>query len=370
MAKQGCGSRAMMGSATPMPQEAGATLHWDGRSGVCREVGPLTCSGPVQRSSFQAMGQPATGDGARPYWTTGAIGLVPSLSSQAIAWEQEAARVTFDLDPVLLMETACEVIPRATGELVWVPWQETAESCTPAVHPVLLMHSPYDTREADRVMIVPSLPAHDPLLQHLALVLQTAVEGEGVAGQIYAESLADALVVHFLKRYAAVRPALQEVTGGLSPSKLRRTIAYIQAHLAQELSLATLAAVAQTSPAHFARLFKHATGLAPHQFVIRSRMAHARRLLAATDVSLIDIGLQLGCADQSHFTVLFRAHVGHAVEVGGVSRRPRGWSWPCGGAGGTLRALRHGDAGRHCARRGCRGCGHCGSLYRHLARGR
>jgi AraC-like DNA-binding protein len=315
MAREGCASRAVMVSATPLPQAAGATLHWDGRSGVCREMGPLTCSGPGQRSSFQAMSQPATGDGARPYWTTSAIGLVPSLSSQAIAWEQEAARVTFNLDPVLLTETAREVTPKATGELVWVPWQETAESCTSAVHPVLLMHSPYDTREADRVMIVPSLPAHDPLLQHLALVLQSAVEGEGVAGQIYAESLADALVVHFLKRYAAVRPSLQEVTGGLSPYKLRLTTAYIQAHLAQELSLATLAAVAQTSPAHFARLFKHATGLAPHQYVIRYRMAHAKRLLAETDVSLIDIGLQVGCADQSHFTALFRTHVAQTPKA-------------------------------------------------------
>ena len=223
--------------------------------------------------------------------------------------------MTFDLDPVLLTETTHEVIPRATGELVWVPWQETAASCTPAVHPMVIIHAPYDSLEADRVMIVPSLPAHDPLLQHLALVLQAAVEGEGVAGQLYAESLADALVVHFLKRYATVRPALQEVTGGLSPYKLRRTTAYIQAHLAQELSLATLAAVAQTSPAHFARLFKHATGLAPHQYVIRCRMAHAKRLLAETDVSLIDIGLQVGCADQSHFTALFRTHVAQTPKA-------------------------------------------------------
>ena len=88
------------------------------------------------------MGQPATGDGARPYWTTGAIGLVPSLSPQAIAWEQEAARVTFDLDPVLLTETTREVIPSATGELVWVSWQEAAASCTPAVHPMLIIHGP------------------------------------------------------------------------------------------------------------------------------------------------------------------------------------------------------------------------------------
>ena len=96
---------------------------------------------------------------------------------------------------------------------------------------MVIVHGPYDSPDVDRVMIVPSLPAHDPLLQHLALVLQTAVEGEGVAGQLYADSLADALVVHFLKRYAAARPSLRVVTGGLLPYKLRRTITYIQAHL-------------------------------------------------------------------------------------------------------------------------------------------
>ena len=98
-------------------------------------------------------------------------------------------------------------------------------------------------------------------------------------------------------------------TGGLAPSKLRRTLAYIQEHLAQALSLATLAAVAQTSPAHFARQFKRATGRTPHQYVITCRMAYAQRLLTETDVPLSEIGPQVGCADQSHFTALFRQHV-------------------------------------------------------------
>ncbi|HSF33108.1 MAG TPA: helix-turn-helix transcriptional regulator [Candidatus Tectomicrobia bacterium] len=48
--------------------------------------------------------------------------------------------------------------------------------------------------------------------------------------------------------------------------------------------------------------------MALHQYVIRCRMAHAQRLLAETDVPLIDIGLQVGYADQSHFTALFRTH--------------------------------------------------------------
>ena len=116
-------------------------------------------------------------------------------------------------------------------------------------------------------------------------------------------------MVHFLRRYAASWPSLHAAAGGLTPYKLQRTIAYIKAHLEQELSLATLAAVAQMSPTHFAHLFKDATGLTPHQYVILCRMEHAKRLLAETDMPLIEIGPQVGCMDQSHFTALFRTHV-------------------------------------------------------------
>jgi AraC family transcriptional regulator len=102
---------------------------------------------------------------------------------------------------------------------------------------------------------------------------------------------------------------LHEVTGGLAPAKLRRTIAYIQAHLDQALSLTTLAAVAQTSPAHFARLFKLATGQTPYQYVILCRIECAKRLLTDTTLPLSTVGHEVGYADQSHFTALFRKHV-------------------------------------------------------------
>ena len=77
----------------------------------------------------------------------------------------------------------------------------------------------------------------------------------------------------------------------------------------EKLPLETLAAVAEMSPTHFAHLFKHATGLAPHQYVNLCRIEHAKRLLAETDLALSEIGAQVGCADQSHFTALFRRHV-------------------------------------------------------------
>lgn len=308
MAEEGSIAKAMVASVTRLPQTDGMTLHWDGSSGVCRQVGSQTFSAPTQQSSFQAKAQPATERRARSYWTTSEICLVPALSPQMIKWEQEAALVTFDLATVLLADNAQKRTPRASGELVWVRWQGKTESPTTAVHPTLMMHATYKSLQAERITIVPCLKAEDPLLQHMALVLQAAVEGEGVAGYLYAESLADALVVHFLRRYVAARQSVKELTGGLSPYKLHCTTTYIKAHLDQELSLTTLATLSQTSPSHFARLFKHATGISPHQYVITCRMEHAKQLLAETDMPLSELGLQVGCADQSHFTALFRTH--------------------------------------------------------------
>jgi AraC-like DNA-binding protein len=326
MAEQPGVSGAMVASAPPLPQVAGATLHWgDDRSGVCADVEPHTFSACVRQPSFQAKGPPMTAHRARPYWTTGQIGRVPAIPPQAIAWEQEAALMTFSLAPVLLAAAVHTGLLEATGELVWLPWQAHTASPTPAVHPALLVHAPYASFQAERVTIVLSLPAHDPLLHHMALVLQAAIEGEGVAGQLYAAVLADALVVHFLGRYAASRSPLRQATGGLAPSKLRRVITYIQDHLEQALSLATLAAVAQTSPAHFARLFKQATGRTPHQYVITCRMAYAKRLLVETDLPLSEIGLRVGCADQSHFTALFRKHVSMTPRVYRNTTRREVW---------------------------------------------
>jgi AraC family transcriptional regulator len=173
----------------------------------------------------------------------------------------------------------------------------------------MLVHACSALVVGERVLIVPTLPAHDPLQHHIVLVLQAAVAAESAAEQLYVTVLSEALAVHFLRRYAATQPAQPVLSGGLAPYKLQRTLAYIHAHLAQTLSLPTLAAVAQMSPTHFAHLFKHATGLAPHQYVSQCRIEQAKRLLADTDLPLIEIGPQVGWADQSHFTALFRRHV-------------------------------------------------------------
>jgi AraC-like DNA-binding protein len=290
-------ARCVAERTTSPPLTSGDTLHWDGLGAVSRvwrpQKGALPTP-PALRCSLPASEE-----------------LYPMLSptSSAIDWGIKAATVTFYLAPVLLGNAAHGALPGVAGALVWVRREEHAASLPPTVSPALLMHAVSTAPPTKYVELIPHFHAGDPLLHHIALVLQATSNTDSAAERLYAEILTHALAVHLLRRYAACKHTEHKLTGGLSPAKLRRTITYIQTHLEQELSLTTLAALVHLSPDHFARLFKQATGQTPHQYVLGCRIACAKQLLAETDMPLSAIGLQVGCTDQSYFTALFRKHV-------------------------------------------------------------
>ena len=84
-------------------------------------------------------------------------------------------------------------------------------------------------------------------------------------------SASNLLMSHLIQRYSQLQWKLPQARGGLAPAVARRVREYIENHLERPLLLADLAAQAGLSEYHFARMFKHATGLAPHQFVMRAR---------------------------------------------------------------------------------------------------
>jgi AraC family transcriptional regulator len=88
-------------------------------------------------------------------------------------------------------------------------------------------------------------------------------------------------------------------------------VEYIEEHLDVGPSLEQMAAVTRLSTYHFARQFKAATGLPPHQYVIARRVERARQLLqAGTDLSLAEVAADVGFSDQSQFSRHFKRHVG------------------------------------------------------------
>jgi AraC family transcriptional regulator len=96
----------------------------------------------------------------------------------------------------------------------------------------------------------------------------------------------------------------------LPACRLRRVTEYIQCNLDKGLTLQELAAVACMSPFHFARLFKCSTGVPPHRFVVRERIARARVCLARPELSIRQISRVVGFRTPSHFTTVFRRLAG------------------------------------------------------------
>jgi transcriptional regulator GlxA family with amidase domain len=104
-------------------------------------------------------------------------------------------------------------------------------------------------------------------------------------------------------------PGLNQAQG-LLPVRLRRVLDHIEAHLGESITQRRLAGIAQLSVDHFARLFRHSTGLPPHRYVLQRRIARARELVADRRLSLAEIGYELGFPSQAHFTAMFRRLVG------------------------------------------------------------
>jgi AraC family transcriptional regulator len=77
---------------------------------------------------------------------------------------------------------------------------------------------------------------------------------------------------------------------------------YIEANLSRDIHLDELAETASFSPFHFAKLFKQSTGATPHQSILQRRLDRAKELLRKPEMTLSEISLDTGFADQSHFT--------------------------------------------------------------------
>lgn len=98
--------------------------------------------------------------------------------------------------------------------------------------------------------------------------------------------------------------------GVMSASIISDSIAYINDHLTEELSLQELAAQASLSPFYFSRLFKKETGFSPHSYIITTRINNAKFLLRTSGLSIKNICFSIGFTSESSFCTTFRKETG------------------------------------------------------------
>ena len=132
--------------------------------------------------------------------------------------------------------------------------------------------------------------------------------------------------------------------GGISPSRrhgcaasiaplakwrLRRVADHVAANIDAPLSLAELAAAAGLSWMYFAAQFRQATGITPHDYLLRRRIEHAMTAMESLSSPLVEIALTVGFQSQSHFTTVFKRLTGET---------PAAWRRNCGSSSAGSRS--------------------------------
>ena len=151
----------------------------------------------------------------------------------------------------------------------------------------------------------------DETLAHLSFACAEMLSARTAGNAKRVAAFAHLLAIHIAEKYtniASQRPGYR----GLPIARLRKIEDYVRAHLAESISIDTLAELVELSPFHFSRMFKQATGMSPLQFVTRERIVRAQQLVRETSRSLIEIALEVGYTSPSHFAQVFRRVVGVA----------------------------------------------------------
>jgi AraC family transcriptional regulator len=107
-----------------------------------------------------------------------------------------------------------------------------------------------------------------------------------------------------------MRSLARPVRGGLAPWQVRRAKEILCANLDGRVPLQEVARECRLSVSHFSRAFRRSMGAAPHNWLLTRRVEAAKEKLRDDRLSLLDVALVCGFADQSHLTRVFTRIVG------------------------------------------------------------
>jgi AraC-like DNA-binding protein len=150
--------------------------------------------------------------------------------------------------------------------------------------------------------------AAPPLAELMVLgeLAQAAAEGKSDIGL-------DEVGQLFASRFVEVVSGRSPNVAGATARDRRRAVEvalWIDAHSKRAIDLEQAAGQAGLSPFHFLRLFSGVLGLTPHQYLVRSRLRHAARLLVDEERSITDVAYDVGFSDLSNFVRTFHRAAG------------------------------------------------------------
>ena len=155
----------------------------------------------------------------------------------------------------------------------------------------------------------------DPDLCSAGVMLLDALTSQSVGADLLFESLARVFLIKLIQKYGDLPAEDFAFSSSFTSKHYQQVLQYIQENYQQNITAEELAEVAAMSVAHFSRLFKKVTTQSPIAFVMAYRIEQAKKKLSNADMPLIDIALECGFADQSHFNRVFKKHEGVTPRV-------------------------------------------------------
>lgn len=150
----------------------------------------------------------------------------------------------------------------------------------------------------------------DPVLERLGQALAVSQSDDAALGKVFTDSVSLAIVSRVIARhFTAVERQTREASA-LPSWRLSRAIEYVDAHLSESIGLADIAGSTGLTRMHFASQFRRATGMRPHEYLLRRRIEHAQHLLVQSRHRVLDVALSCGFRSQAHFTTVFKRLVG------------------------------------------------------------
>jgi AraC family transcriptional regulator len=158
--------------------------------------------------------------------------------------------------------------------------------------------------------ISPRLFFFDQAIWDTALKLKAEVGNSDPGSRQYAEALGLVLMHELIRLERAPSASAMPLRGGLPAWQQSRVAEFVEEHLAEEISLTTLAELVGLSLYHFARAFAQSFGVPPHRYHMARRMDRARDLLQMPALSVTQVGSRIGFRETSSFTRAFRKFTG------------------------------------------------------------
>ncbi len=160
------------------------------------------------------------------------------------------------------------------------------------------------------VEIVDHKRMNDPVIHRIGSDMVFEMRSKMPLSRLRVDALGLDLAVHLLRRYSGEGGSWMRQTpaarGGLAPWQIRRCEEIFASDLSHSHSLSTLAGELGLSPFHFARSFKHSTGVPPHTYLTGLRMERAKTLLTGTNLPITEIAFQVGYESNQAFSRVFK----------------------------------------------------------------